>query len=308
MSLVPAGRWPFPTLSLQPLHRCLDPYPVVPPRCSCPFLPEEHRPYIRSETFGTPRYSCIAVSAGHVFRGCSHSITFRLPCLLGPQAAPTASPICDGRPGRLRHASLGWLPAPSCGIATCLNRAIDMPGLSPVGLQPCRLLRLDRIAARTTLGFGGDSTGFPVGLSPTPIVHVSASPRCHPGRSDFPSPVGDHGSFPSRPSQQCRSLSAGSHTPLTLFVYLLTPHRLQHAMLSRALRPVMDPSDAAMCRKPLCPIEVLLFRVQRLPLYRKALPLHLRSYGLMRQTKSLPLSSALASIRRSLQVVASPCW
>ena len=140
MSLVPAGRWPFPTLSLQPLHRCLDPYPVVPPRCSCPFLPEEHRPYIRSETFGTPRYSCIAVSAGHVFRGCSHSITFRLPCLLGPQAAPTASPICDGRPGRLRHASLGWLPAPSCGIATCLNRAIDMPGLSPVGLQPCRLL------------------------------------------------------------------------------------------------------------------------------------------------------------------------
>ena len=113
---------------------------MVPPRCSCPFLPEEHRPYIRSETFGTPRYSCIAVSAGHVFRGCSHSITFRLPCLLGPQAAPTASPICDGRPGRLRHASLGWLPAPSCGIATCLNRAIDMTGLSPVGLQPCRLL------------------------------------------------------------------------------------------------------------------------------------------------------------------------
>ena len=178
---------------------------------------------------------------------------------------------------------------------------------SPGEFHP-QALSLDRIAARTTLGFGGDSTGFPVGLSPTPIVHVSASPRCHPGRSDFPSPVGDHGSFPSRPSQQCRSLSAGSHTPLTLFVYLLTPHRLQHAMLSRALRPVMDPSDAAMCRKPLCPIEVLLFRVQRLPLYRKALPLHLRSYGLMRQTKSLPLSSALASIRRSLQVVASPCW
>jgi hypothetical protein len=32
-----------------------------------------------------------------------------------------------------------------------------------------------------------------MGLSPTPIVHVSASPQCHPGRSDFPSPVGDHG-------------------------------------------------------------------------------------------------------------------
>jgi hypothetical protein len=41
----------------------------------------------------------------------------------------------------LGYAVLGWLPAPSSGIATCLNRAIDMTGLSPVGSQPCRLLR-----------------------------------------------------------------------------------------------------------------------------------------------------------------------
>ena len=33
-----------------------------------------------------------------------------------------------------------WLPTMNCGIATCLNRAIDMTGLSPAGLQPCRLL------------------------------------------------------------------------------------------------------------------------------------------------------------------------
>ena len=55
---------------------------------------------------------------------------------------------------------------------------------------------LDRNATRATLGFGGKSTDLSMGLSPTSIVHVSASPRCHPGRSDFPSPVGDHGIFP----------------------------------------------------------------------------------------------------------------
>ncbi len=32
---VPAGKWPFPTLSLQSLRRCLDPYPAVSSKCSC---------------------------------------------------------------------------------------------------------------------------------------------------------------------------------------------------------------------------------------------------------------------------------
>ena len=45
------------------------------------------------------------------------------------------------RPGRLHHAPLGWLPAPSCGIATYPNRATDTAVLSPAGLQPCRMLR-----------------------------------------------------------------------------------------------------------------------------------------------------------------------
>jgi hypothetical protein len=91
---VPAGRWPFPTLSLQPLHSCLDPYPAVFLRCSYPFLPEELRPHVRSDTFGTPNYSCIATSAGHAFRGCSHSVMFRPPCSLDPQVALTATPKC----------------------------------------------------------------------------------------------------------------------------------------------------------------------------------------------------------------------
>lgn len=86
----PAGKWPFPALSLQSLHGCLDPYPAAFPRCIYPFLPGEHRPHVRSETFGTPIYSHIATSVGHAFRGCSHSVMFRPPCSIDPQVAPTA--------------------------------------------------------------------------------------------------------------------------------------------------------------------------------------------------------------------------
>ena len=33
-----------------------------------------------------------------------------------------------------------WLPITDCGIATCLNRAIDTTGLSPARLRPFRPL------------------------------------------------------------------------------------------------------------------------------------------------------------------------
>ena len=37
---VPAGRWPFPTLSPQSLYRRLDPYPAAPLRCFSRFFPK----------------------------------------------------------------------------------------------------------------------------------------------------------------------------------------------------------------------------------------------------------------------------
>ncbi len=52
---VPAGRWPFPTLSLQSLRRCLDPYPAVSSKCSCSLLPWRQRPHLRRHRFGTPK-------------------------------------------------------------------------------------------------------------------------------------------------------------------------------------------------------------------------------------------------------------
>ncbi len=87
---VPAGSWSFPTLSLQALHRCLDPYPGAPLRCIYPFRPEELQPHNRCTKFGAPNYRRNATSTTTSFRGGSHSVMFRLPCLLAPQMAPTA--------------------------------------------------------------------------------------------------------------------------------------------------------------------------------------------------------------------------
>jgi hypothetical protein len=65
--------------------------------------------------------------------------------------------------------------------------------------------------------------------------HVSPGPRCYPGRSVFPSPVGGLG-FPARPSRLPGDLSADSHAPLAAAGLPCA----RHASLTRrswALRP-----------------------------------------------------------------------
>ena len=64
LPLAPAGIWPFPTLSLQSLHGCMDPYPVVFLRRTCLFLPGEHRPHLSGNKFGTLIFPCNATSTG----------------------------------------------------------------------------------------------------------------------------------------------------------------------------------------------------------------------------------------------------
>ena len=73
LSPVPAGNGSFPTLSLQSLHRRLDPYPGMPLWCSRPLLPRELQPQPR----------------------CTHR----------------AGSISCGQPGRLRHAMDWKLPS-----------------------------------------------------------------------------------------------------------------------------------------------------------------------------------------------------
>ena len=124
-----------------------NPYGVawtLTPRCSSgayPFLPERQRPRHRDKQLGTPGDPCQAISTGGQFRGCSHSLMFRLHHSLGPQIAPTARPRCvlGGRAIYTRP-NLGTLPTQSTGIATCLKRATGTAGLTPAGSRPCRLL------------------------------------------------------------------------------------------------------------------------------------------------------------------------
>src|SRR5271166_2881863 len=113
-----------------------------------PFLPEGQRLRRIGERRGTPENLCKATSTEKIFRGCSHSLMFRLHNSPGPQVAPTARPlsVLGGR-ARYTRQNSGSLPAQSTGIATCLKRATGTAGLAPAGLRPCRPLRRDRSTA-----------------------------------------------------------------------------------------------------------------------------------------------------------------
>lgn len=113
LSPVPAGRWPFPTLSLQSLRRCLDPYPAVSSQCTCPLLPERPRPHLKRDRFGTPKMlPAMQLQQGRASRGCSHSLMFRLPRSLDPQVAPTAEALSlqSGRAVYTTHSLVDYSP------------------------------------------------------------------------------------------------------------------------------------------------------------------------------------------------------
>jgi hypothetical protein len=107
----PAGCRPFPTLSPQSLYGCLVPCPVAPPRCTYSFLPVGQRPHLKNQRFGAQNHRHNATSAAGLFRGCRHSVMFRLPYLLDPQVAPTVMDYPQGgRAVYTTHRSVGYLP------------------------------------------------------------------------------------------------------------------------------------------------------------------------------------------------------
>jgi hypothetical protein len=120
LSRVPAGLWPFPTLSLPSLCRCLDPYPAVSVRCTCPPLPQRQRPHVTRNTFGTREKPCKTISTGSAITGVQSFANVQAPTLARPPDRSHRSPQ-TGRPGRLHHASPEGLPTSGCGIATCLH-------------------------------------------------------------------------------------------------------------------------------------------------------------------------------------------
>ena len=91
---------------------------------------------------------------GGSFRGCSHSIKFRLPRSLGPPIAPTAVALRHRAAGPFTPRNGPEVSLGNCGIATCLNRATGTAGLPPARLRPCRPLQSGRDAARAAVGGG----------------------------------------------------------------------------------------------------------------------------------------------------------
>ena len=114
-----AGHRTFPTLSLQSLGRRLDPYPAVVVECIYPFLPQRHRPRVTGNTLGPRHYHYSATSAVSRLSGLQSFAHLQSPTLARPPGRTYRSRLPPvGQPGRLHHASPGWLPTPRCGIAT----------------------------------------------------------------------------------------------------------------------------------------------------------------------------------------------
>jgi len=107
---VSAGNWPFPSLSLQSIYGCLDPYPAMIFQCLCPFLLGKHRSHDTGQSFDSRKYPCNAISTGGGSRGCSHSFMFRPPYLLDLLIAPTTEFLLSGEALYTTQYPVGYLP------------------------------------------------------------------------------------------------------------------------------------------------------------------------------------------------------
>jgi hypothetical protein len=109
------------------------------------------------------------------------------------------------------------------------------------------------------------------------------------------------------PSQPQRGLSADSHTPLLLLV-CPGPSSISHArLIAGSVSGHLWIDETTEYPESLCPMSALPPLERRGPSLRRALPLLPRSYGLMRRSRHLSPTSALASLVESAQVAISPC-
>jgi hypothetical protein len=78
------------------------------------------------------------------------------------------------------------------------RRSARIPGFDDISTFRHLINGRDRSVARAALGGELPTRTLSVERRDpnSTIAHVSASPPFHPGRSDFPSPVGDHGISP----------------------------------------------------------------------------------------------------------------
>ena len=186
----PAGRWSFPTLFPAILVWVLGPLPrgALQVRLSVPSL--ETPVFAPRECARRTKPPRTAAATRYLdFGAVAIPFPFRPPHSLDLQAAPTAAHLRAGRPGRLHHASPGWLPAPGCGIASCPTRTIDTAGLPPAGLQLCRLLRAGSMGWPGCVGRCSRAIHSRAGCSSFAIGAGRRSKSSRMIRKDFGSPT-----------------------------------------------------------------------------------------------------------------------
>ena len=124
-----------------------------------------------------------------------------------------------------------------------------------------------------------------------PIAHVSVEPSSHPGRSDFPSPVGGDSWFPRGTFPCNRKLK---HSP----AYAPRLHGYNLGSTLRMAQPISGTVSGGHAilvptahREPLCTIAALPLSPCAQGAGQRELPRLLRSYWLMCQTAILRLAS-----------------
>jgi len=121
LSPVPAGNGSFPTLSLQSLHRRLDPYPGMPLWCSRPFLPRELQPQPRCTHFDASTIPPQCNFHGDPFTGRQSFRYVQAPMVTSPPGCTyRADSLSCGQPGRLHHA-MDW-KSPSRTVVSLHDR------------------------------------------------------------------------------------------------------------------------------------------------------------------------------------------
>ena len=226
---------------------------------------------------------------------------FRLPCSLDPPIAPTAV-VTHGAAGPFTPRNGPEVAPRNCGIATCLNRATDTAGLSPAGPWPCRPLPSGRSMARAPVAEGFQRHPFRYHVA---WVHSSAwvtfpQAPLSSRTVGFPESGWQQQLSPEDLPRHPEAQALARVRPWDAWLYLqLDTDRVLHRKPGSVSRRCLFAVPATY-REPLRPQQALPAAGWRPAPPRRALPPLHRSYGLMRPTKLLSLTSALA-------YTASPC-
>ena len=132
-------------------------------------------------------------------------------------------------------------------------------------------------------------------------------PPYDPGRSDFPSPVLTL-AFPWKSSRSRRGLSAGSHTPLPVSVYLQARPGFEDAALPGSAPGCRLGPGPPSAQSPFAPSRCYLVGDDIECHLEGRYPLFVAHTGSCVRPKPSHRLLALATVGGSLQVAANPCW